>query len=68
MILMEDYNKWKRTKFEGIDEDRDEFSIFYQERSEGQNFIQMLSDIAYELYMIQEVVEGILADIDQEWN
>lgn len=68
MILMEEYNKWKRNKFEGVNEDRDEFSIFYQQHASGQNFIQMLSDIAYELYMIQEVVEGILGDIDQEWN
>jgi hypothetical protein len=64
-MLMEELNSWKiKNNMFGCEVDEDCFSIFYQEQSCGKTFFEMLYLLAYQIYQLQECVEGLLEDQD----
>lgn len=68
-MLMEEFKKW-RTNPNNLspyaDEDsEDNFSIFYQHHCVGKGFMLMLCDLAYQVYELQEIVEGLIEDLER---
>lgn len=67
-MMMQEYQAWLKSdnKSELGDEDSpDNFSIFYQHNRVGKGFMEMLSDLAYQVYELQVIVEGLLEDLEQ---
>lgn len=64
-MLMEDIEKWRKKQAPPMfksDIDEDIFSVFFQEHSVGKGFMQMISELAYEIYELQVCVDGLLED------
>lgn len=49
----------------GSEDSPDNFSIFYQYYCVGKGFMEMLADLAYEVYELQVCMEGILEDLEK---
>ena len=65
-MLMERFNEW-RYQQDNVNVFRNEkifdnFSIFYQEDCIGKGFMEILCDLAYQIYELQTCVEGLLED------
>ena len=65
-MLMEDFNAWIYKKNHPFlsDNIKDNFEIFYQENQFGKTFFDMLAELAYQIYEMQECIEGIIEDMD----
>lgn len=68
-MLMPAFKKWRidpNNKSSLGDEDsEDNFSIFFQHHCFGKNFMDMLSDLAYQVYELQVVVDGLIEDMEK---
>jgi hypothetical protein len=65
-MLMDEFKTWRYRSDNhsalGSEESPDNFSIFYQEYTVGKNFMEMLNDLAYQIYELQTCMEGILEE------
>jgi hypothetical protein len=62
---MEDFHKWlleDNKSCLGSEVSKDNFSIFYQNHTFGQNFAEMLHNLAYQVYELQVCMEGMIED------
>ena len=67
-MLMESLEKWRKSREPMLfrsDIDEDSFSIFFQEHSAGKTFMQMLNDLAMDVYELQVCVDGLLEDLEK---
>lgn len=61
-MLMEEFQKWKESKECVYDDDRDKFDIFYQHKYACKPFVEIMADLAYQIYHIQVCIEGLVED------
>lgn len=65
-MLMNEYDEWRSEQSADLQEiDEDNFSIFFQQRSFGKTFVEMMALLAYEIYELQVCMEGVVEDMDQ---
>lgn len=64
-MLYEDFNSWKENYCGECKSDEDLFKIFYSKKisSESLNLQDIISNMAYQIFQLQECIEGILEDI-----
>lgn len=68
-MMMEEYKAWLANPDNksslGDEDSPDNFSIFFQHHCVGKGFMVMLADLAYQIYELQVIVEGLIEDQDQ---
>lgn len=67
-MLMDEFKDWRYRSDNhsslGSEESPENFSIFYQHYSCGKNFMEMLYDLAYQIYELQTCMEGLIEEKD----
>ncbi len=62
MLLLEKFTKWKEKNGPTLNDEEDDFSIFFQEDAVGKSFMEHICDVSYQIYLLQVCVEGLLED------
>lgn len=67
-MLFKEYHEWRKDPNNmsslGDEDSQENFSIFYQYYRQGDGFVVMMADLAYQIVMLQAVVEGLLEDLE----
>ncbi len=64
-MLLDEFNKWCLTDqctLLPYKETEDLFDVFYQNSITGRAFVEMLKDLAFEIYQLQVCVEGLIEE------
>jgi len=64
-MLMEEFEEWIEDEEIGElmpEDDKDNFSLFYQRYCTGKMLPEILCAIAYEVYHLQVCIEGLIED------
>jgi hypothetical protein len=72
-MLMQEFEEWREEneiQYEILSKDPSQkeynlFSIFYQNRSFGENFSEMCMNLAFDIYNLQVCVEGLIEDMEE---
>lgn len=64
-MLMTKFDEWRAEHTENSEANEDNFSIFFQYTSFDLTFVEMLVDLAYQVYELQIVVDGLIEDSEE---
>jgi hypothetical protein len=62
-MLIQDFHNWLNELEEG---DIEAFKIFYRETRNPMYISESIEELAWEVYQLQECMEGILSDLEYE--